>query len=138
MADLHQVIDLGSSTDSGRLKCAAVDGCASSDFHIVANFDMAKLGHLHMLAVLQAIAEAVRPNNCIGVNRDSVSDDRAVIKNRVGIDRNVVANPAKPAHGGARVNAAASADNASFCNGCKRRYARLFPDPGCGMYVSAR
>src|SRR5262249_45576682 len=78
VADLHQVIDLGPRADARGLEGAAVDGGASADLDVVADLHVAQLRHLDVAAVLEAEAEAVGPEHCVGVNDGPVAEDGAV------------------------------------------------------------
>src|SRR5438105_3217708 len=72
VGDLHEVVDLGAVADGGRLKSAAVDAGASTDFDVGANDDIAELRHLDVPALLEAIAESVGANDGVGVNDDVI------------------------------------------------------------------
>src|SRR5436305_10075649 len=73
VADLHQVVDLGPRADARRAECATVNGRAGADLDIVADLDMTKLGNFHVLAIDVAIAEAIRPDDRIGVHDEPMT-----------------------------------------------------------------
>src|SRR5262245_17206957 len=70
---LHEVVDLGSLADAGRLEGAAVDGGAGADLDVVAQLNVAELRHLDVPAVVEAVAEAVGPEDGVGVDDDPVA-----------------------------------------------------------------
>src|SRR5262249_56337208 len=56
---LDEVVDLGAAADARGLEGAAVHGGAGADLDVVADLDVAELRHLHVLAVREAVAEAI-------------------------------------------------------------------------------
>src|SRR5438093_3598192 len=107
VADLNQVVDLGTGADACGLEGAAVDGRAGADLDIVADFDMAELGDFDVPAVVEPIAKAVRPDHRVGMDDDAVSQYCAIVKDNVRINRHIVAQPAAAADDGSRVDSAA-------------------------------
>src|SRR5476651_1292799 len=61
VANLHQIVDLGSFTHSRGVERASVNGRSGPDFYIIADFHIPQLGHFGLPAVLMTIAESIRP-----------------------------------------------------------------------------
>ena len=120
VGDLHEVVKLGAVADDGRLKGAAVDGAAGADLDIVADDDVAKLRHLHVSALEEAIAEPIGAEDCVGMNDDAIAKDRAVVEDGVWIEHDIVAEPAVFADDGAGVQQAAFANDGISANDSRR------------------
>src|SRR5262245_14227687 len=72
VANLHQIIDLGSLADHGVAIGTAVDRAASADFHVVLDDDAADLRHFRMAVPAERIAEAVLAETAAGMNDHAV------------------------------------------------------------------
>src|SRR5713101_3459920 len=125
VADLHEIVDLRAFANDRGLERAAVDGGAGADFHVVADLHMAQLRNLVVASVVQSITESVRADHRVGRNRDAMNQDSAVVKNGMGIEGDVVAEPAKSADHRSGVNSTSRAHRASFSDASEREYARL-------------
>ena len=112
-ADLHQVVDFRACADARRLKGAAVDGGAGADFDVVAELDRAELRHLHVPALLRAVAEPVRPQDRVGMNDNAVAEHGTVVEYDIGVEDHVVAELAASPIDDAAVQPAALADDRS-------------------------
>src|SRR5207253_1851461 len=77
-----------------------------------AAFHVSELRHLDVPAVLQAITESVGADDGVGVDDSPVADHRVVVKDGVGVERDIVADPAKTPNYGSTVYPAARAENA--------------------------
>src|SRR5207302_939967 len=136
VADLHQVIDLGSLADSGRMERAAIDRRAGADLAIVPYLDMAELGNLRVLAILHSITEAIRAKDCIGVNGHAVAQHGSFVEDGIGIHNHIVSEPAIGAEGSATMNAAARADHAALGNRYESMDTSPFTDAHRRMDIS--
>src|SRR5712691_7076323 len=91
---LDEIINLRSGPDARRSKCAAIDGRAGADFHVVVDFHMSQLRHFHMRPVLRAITKSVRADHAPGVDDDPRAENGASVKNDVWMQFRVRADPA--------------------------------------------
>jgi hypothetical protein len=114
VADLNEIVDLGSFSDLGGLKCSSVNRGAGPDLDVVANFHVSQLGDLDVPAVVQTIAEAIGADHSVGMNDDTTPQNGPIVKNRVRVNDHVVAKAAESADGHTTVNAAPGPDNAAF------------------------
>ena len=105
---------------------------ASGDFH------PAELRHLNVPAVVQPIAEAVRSDHGVGVDDNSVPQNRIVIKHGSWINGDVVADPAKSADDRMAVYPAAGADGSPFADHGQGMDAGIGPTTDQGVYHGPR
>src|SRR6266478_2213906 len=124
VADLHEIVDLSAFANDRGLEGAAVDGGAGADFHVIADLHMAQLRNFVVTSVVQAVAEAVRANDRVGVNRDAVAQNGAVIKDGMRIEDDIISEPAKSADHRSGVNSTARSHRASFSDTGERKNAR--------------
>ena len=94
VGDLDQVIHLGALADNGRAERATVHGHICPQLDVVADDDVADLGHLAMDAVIQNVAEAIRADDRAGMDADAVADFSAGIERDVGKEVDVLAQQA--------------------------------------------
>src|SRR5579875_687871 len=138
VADLYLVIDFGSGTDTCGLESTAIDGGASTDFHIVADFDIAKLRLLDVFAALKTIAETISAQHRIGVNDDAIAEDGVIVEDDMGMQHHVVAEPTIAAQDDAAVESAPRAQDAAFADHHEWIQRGLWPNLGRRMNDGAR
>src|SRR5262249_28325062 len=114
--DLHEVVDLRAAPDKRYRERAAVDRRAGADLDVVLEFDRTELRNLLMLAGVEPIAEAVRPDHGVGVNEDAMTDNRPVIQHRVRVDDDIIAEPTIRSDDGPAMNRAARPNRAVRAN----------------------
>src|SRR5262249_27299176 len=90
MPDLYLVVDLGAGPDDCRVHGPTVDGGASSDLDVVTQFDPAQLWDLVVPPVVEAVTEPVRTDDGARVQDDPVTQDRAIVDGRVGVDDHII------------------------------------------------
>src|SRR5262249_7835762 len=105
--DLHEVVELGPLADTRCLKSAAVDGGASTDLDIIAQDDVAHLGHLDVPSVVQAITEAIGAEDRVAVDDDAVAENAAVVEDRIRVDNDIIAQLTIASYRHTRMNPAA-------------------------------
>src|SRR5262249_30686308 len=106
---------------------------ARADLDVIADFDMAELRYLDVPAILEAVAEAVRPDHRIRVDDDPVAQHGAIVEHRVRVENDIVAEAAVPADDSAAVQPAARTDSSPFADGGERLHAGVFPEAGRWM-----
>ena len=84
MGDLDQVVDFGSAPDDGGSQGAAIDGYICADFNVVVNDHLSDLGDFPVLAVVEDVAEAIRTDDCAGVDADAVAELASRVEDDVG------------------------------------------------------
>ena len=92
VADRDQPTQFRAGADHRAAQGGAVDGSVGPDLDVVLEDDVADLGNLVMNASVRRIAVAVGSDGSVGVNDDAVSDDAAVVNNRVGVEDAVAAD----------------------------------------------
>ena len=92
VADVDEVVDLGSAADAGLLERAAVDGGVGADFDVVFDEEGSLLRELGVGAGggVADVAEAVCTEDCAGVDDDAVAEGGAGVEDGAGIDAAVV------------------------------------------------
>jgi len=73
VADLHQIVDLGSLANPGATEAGAVDGGARADFHVVVDLHDASLPHLAMAALVELVAKSIGTNDRTRVQDDTLA-----------------------------------------------------------------
>jgi hypothetical protein len=136
VSDLNQVVDFGACPDTRGFKGAAIYGGASADFNVVADFHMAQLRNFVMSAIVKPVAEAIGANHGIRVNSDSISENCAIVEDRVGIKGDILAEAAMTPYHDAGMDAAALADGAPFTDECEWKDADIGPHTDCRMNAS--
>jgi hypothetical protein len=136
VADLDQIVDLCSGTNSRWAESPSINGAARADFDVVLNLDPPELRNFHVPPVLNAIAEPIRSNHCIRVDRDAVTEDRIVVEHYVRMQRNIAAEPAKPAQYNTGMERTIVRDFCPFPNDCPVTNAHPFTELDAGMNPS--
>ncbi len=62
VADLHEIVDLGSRADHGIVDASAIDRSVRADLHVISNDAPADVRNLLVSAVPEHIAKAVAPD----------------------------------------------------------------------------
>src|SRR5205814_9976474 len=133
-----QVVDFGSVADAGGFKRAAVNGRAGADFHIVADLDMAKLRNFDVAAILEPVAKSVSPDHRVRMDDDAIPQHRTVVKDGVGIDGHIIAEPTAATNRGSGIDAAARPDPAAFADRGERKNANVGRQLDAGVNGCAR
>ena len=74
VTNLHQVIDLGASTDPRRSQGTTINRGVTTNLNIIFENDASYLRELDLLTSSKHIPEAVAPNHRAGVNGDTVAE----------------------------------------------------------------
>jgi hypothetical protein len=74
VADLHQIVDLGTFTDYGIADSAAVHSGAGADFHVVLDNDPPDLRHLQMRPFVHDITESVLTEMAAWMDENVIAD----------------------------------------------------------------
>jgi hypothetical protein len=138
VADLNQVVDFGAVADARRFKRTAINSRARANFNIIPDFNMAKLRDFVMPAIVKSVAKSVGADHGVRVDSDSISNNRAVVENGVGIKSHIVAEPTMTSNHSACKDSAASADGAPFADECKWKDAAIGPNADRRMNTSPR
>ena len=94
VGDHHQIVDLGSPTDTRRPQGGPVNRGVGADFDLVLKHDMTGLRIRHNRPVGQRhIAEPVAANDRAALQDNPVADPRALAHHRAGMGGKPVANP---------------------------------------------
>ncbi len=92
MSDLHQVIDLGSSTDNGWPKGPPIDASIRADLDIALDDDVPQLGHLSKTELwIWSVAESIRADDRVVMDRYAVLDLSSIPNRDAAIERNIIA-----------------------------------------------
>ncbi len=84
VADLHEVIDLGTPADGRRAEGATIDGDIGAQLNVVVDDDTADLRNLAVFTLIEHVAETIGANHRAGVKADAVADLAAVINGDPG------------------------------------------------------
>ena len=122
--DLNEVINLRAFADDGRSEGAAIDCHVRADLHVVVDDDVADLRHLAVFAFIEDVAEAVRADDCAGVDTHAVADDRTRIERDVVKDDRALADLAADIHVNVPVQTGMFADGHALGDDAVRTDAR--------------
>ena len=150
MADLHQVVDLGPTTDDGLSERGAVDAGAGAQLDVVLDAGDPRLRHLAMhrsraVAVhVERESEAVRSDDRVRLQDDAVAEnaplanDGARPDDAVGADACLVEDGATRLQDRARPDSHAAAHDASGADRCSRVDLRPGADLCGGVHPGVR
>ena len=130
VADLAEIIDLGSLADHGVANAAAIDPRAGADLDIVMDDDAADLRNLGMALGAEQIAEAVLADIASGMDDDAVADMAWVTEQLAPIAQSLPIRTSGPITAWApiRVPAPMLADGPITANG-----STVTPSPSCAV-----
>ena len=122
VADHHQIVELRALANRGRAIRAPIDRGASADFHVVADFHVAKLRGQLVSPFVLAVAETIGADHRAGVDNRAIANLRLFVQHHVGKHRDVASDHATGHDPRARVDRRARADHHVVANHRQRMH----------------
>src|SRR5437667_1762399 len=116
VADVYKIVELHPFPNARIVQRASVNRGVRSDFHVVSDFDDARLRKLPVLPVLLGIPKTVRTEHRSRMNLHAMPDSYAAIKRHARMNAAILADPAPRANHGVSANLRPSADVRVFAN----------------------
>src|SRR5437879_2269722 len=88
VGDMDQVVNFRALPNHGGPQRAAVNGGIGADLDVVVDDDVPELEHFPVAALVQHVAETVRPDYRAGMDGDAVADLRLTIEDNIREEAN--------------------------------------------------
>src|SRR5579871_1763598 len=124
VADMHQIVELGSVANRRDAERGAIDTGICADFDIVADFHPADLREFLIVIAGSDEAKAVGAEYAAGVQHGAVADADVVVNCDVGVEMAVIAQSDAGADHAARPDVATLANTSAGPDGHMRRNGR--------------
>src|SRR5206468_4010217 len=130
LADVYKIVELHPFTNACVFQRAAVNGGVRADFHIVSNFDDARLRKLPILPLPLSIPKTVRTEHRSRMNLHAMPDSHAAVERHTRMNPAILAHPASRSNHGVSANLRPCANVRVFSNHRVRANADASRDTG--------